>query len=65
MANTEKTAPVHEAESVYTARELADNCQLFGTTKDIVLVALRQAGKPITTFSDAQKIIDDFKNKEV
>lgn len=52
-------------ESVYTARELADNCQVFGTTKDIVLVALRRAGKPVTTFPDAKRIIEEFMNKEV
>ena len=52
-------------ESVYTARELADSCHVFGTMKDIVLMALRRAGKPVTTFSDARQIIDEFKNKEV
>lgn len=58
-------APETKAESVYTARELADNCHVFGATKDLVLVALRGAGKPVATFEDAKKIIEEFMHKEV
>ena len=52
-------------ESVYTAAELADNYKVFGTFREIVVVALRIAGKETATFSEAKKIIDKFKNKEV
>lgn len=52
-------------ESVYSASELADNYKLFGTSREIVAVALRCAGKKAATFSDAKRIIQNFKNKEV
>jgi hypothetical protein len=53
------------AESVYTAAELADNHKAFQTSKEIVVVALRLAGKQTATFKEAKIIIDKFKNKEV
>lgn len=52
-------------ESVYTADELAANCKLFRTSHEIVVVALRKAGKKTATFSEAQTIIEKFKNQEV
>lgn len=52
-------------ESVYTAEELADNHKVFNTYREIVVVALRSAGKKTATFSEAKNIIDKFKNKEV
>lgn len=64
-----KEAPVKAAapvrESVYTASELADNYKVFGTYREIVVVALRMAGKETATFSEAKNIIERFKNKEV
>lgn len=54
-----------EKASVYTATELADNHKAFGTYREIVVVALRQAKKDAATFSEAKRIIDNFKNKEV
>ena len=66
METKKKSAETVSApESVYTARELADNYHLFGTSKAVVLEALRQAGKPATTFPDAKQIIEKYKNKEV
>lgn len=53
------------SESVYTAEELAKNHKAFGTSYEIVAVALLKAGKTAATFSEAQKIIDKFKTKEV
>lgn len=53
------------AESVYTAAELADNYKVFRTSRDIVVVALRMAGKKTATFAEAKNIIEKFKNKEV
>lgn len=58
-----KAAPVQE--SVYSASELADSCKVFGASREIVVVALRLAGKEFATFSEAKKIIEAFKNKEV
>lgn len=54
-----------KTESVYTAAELADNYKAFGTFREIVVVALRQAGKKTATFTEAKSIIDKFKTKEV
>ena len=52
-------------ESVYTAAELAKNHKVFNTYKEVVVVALKQAGKQTATFSEAKAIIDKFKNREV
>lgn len=72
MAKTEKAeAPKAEIKaaapvaSVYTASELADNYKAFKTSREIVVVALRLAGKKTATFAEAEKIIERFKNKEV
>ena len=58
----EQTTP---PESVYSAEELADNYKLFKTSREIVIVALRLAGKREATFPEAKSIIEKFKNKEV
>lgn len=63
-------APANESvkavsESVYSAVELADNHKVFKTSREIVEVALRIAGKKTATFSEAKAIIEKFKNKEV
>lgn len=55
----------HVNESVYSAEELAENYKVFNTSKEIVEVALRMAGKKFATFSEAKAIIEKFKNKEV
>lgn len=77
MANSAKAKaavdPVKEApvvqpkanESVYTAEELAQNHKFFKTSYEIVAVALQMAGKKAATFSEAKKIIENFKNREV
>lgn len=59
-----KTATTAQ-ESVYTAQELADNHKIFGTYREIVVVALRQAGKETATLAEAKTIIEKFKNKKV
>lgn len=68
-AEAVKEAPVAKApaakESVYTAGELAKNHKLFNTSYEIVAVALRLAGKKTATFTEAKKIIENFKNREV
>lgn len=59
------SAPKSEPESVYTAQEMADNHRAFNTSKEIVAVALRLAEKETATFSEAKKIIESFRTKEV
>lgn len=66
-ATKEKDNPakVVPAEDVYTADELAKNYKAFGTTYEIAVVALRQAGKKTATMREAKNIIQKFRNKEV
>ena len=59
------TKTTKATESVYSAAELANNAKLFGTSREIVVVALRKAGKKYATFTEAKAIVDKFKNKEV
>jgi len=61
----ENLAEIKPAESIYTAAELAGNYKAFGTYREIVVVALRLAGKEQATFPEAKRIIENFKNKEV
>lgn len=65
MATNDKVKATAAPESVYSAAELADNCKAFNTRREIVVVALRLAGKETATFSEAKAIVDKFKNKEV
>ena len=53
------------AVSVYSAAELANNHKLFGVNREIVVIALRKAGKKNASFAEAKTIIDKFKAKEV
>lgn len=54
-----------QTESVYSAEDLIANFKAFKTSKEIVTVALRLAGKKSATFAEAKSIIDKFKTKEV
>ena len=68
MATSGKAKAATEArvnESVYTAEELAENHKVFKTSREIVEIALRLAGKKSATFTEAKAIIEKFKNKEV
>lgn len=65
VENVSATADTVAPESVYTVKELADNHKVFGTYREIVVVALRKAGKETFTFAEAKDIIEKFKNKEV
>lgn len=59
-------APVKkQTESIYTAAELANSHKVFKTSREIVVVALRLAGKETATFTEAKNIVEKFKNKEV
>lgn len=57
--------PVKAPESIYTAADLAANHRAFKAPREIVVVALRLAGKETATFEEAKTIIENFKNKEV
>lgn len=70
MASTKaKETPVvvavSEPECVYTTAELAANNKMFGTSRAIVVVAMKKAGKTSATIKEAKEIIEKFKNKEV
>ena len=67
MASTNKTevAKAVPGESVYSVAELVDNYKLFGVNRDIVVIALRKAGKGSLTFAEAKAIIEKFNTKEV
>lgn len=56
---------VKAPESIYTAADLAANHRVFKAPREIVVVALRLAGKETATFEEAKTIIENFKNKEV
>lgn len=62
-----KEAPVAAtpAESVYPAEELAKAHKVFDTSYEIIMVALKMAGKKEATVTEAKKIIKEFKDKEV
>lgn len=53
------------AESVYPAAELAKAYKIFDASYEIVMVALKNAGKTEATVTEAKAIIEEFKNKEV
>ena len=68
MATVEKNkapAAARPKESVYSAAELAENYKVFNTSREVVEVALRLAGKKTATVTEAKTIIEKFKNKEV
>lgn len=54
-----------QAESVYEAAYLAKNHKAIGASYAIVATALKMAKKDHATLSEAKKIVNDFKNKEV
>lgn len=54
------------AEAMYKAEELAAKArQMFGTTPEVVAVALKTAGKESATIEDAKKTVHEFLNREV
>ncbi len=53
-------------EASYKAAELAAQArQLFGTTPEVVTVALKTAGKESATIKEAQETVTKFLSKEV
>jgi hypothetical protein len=68
MATTVKSkapATARPKESVYSVAELAENYNVFNTSREVVEVALRLAGKKTATITEAKTIIEKFKTKEV
>lgn len=61
MATTETS----EQESRYTIEQLTDSYDAFGTSRAIVTCALRLSGKKLLSFTEAQQMINVFKNQEV
>ena len=54
------------AEAMYRAEELAAKArQMFGTTPEIVTVALKTAGKESATIEDAKKTVQEFLNRDL
>ena len=52
--------------ATYKAAELAAQArQLFGTTPEVVTVALKTAGKESATVEEAQETVREFMNREV
>lgn len=52
--------------ATYKASELASKAyQVFGTTPEVVAVALKTAGKKTATVDDAKKIVKEFLEREV
>lgn len=60
-----KTKPEGPKESSYTITELTKAHKTFKTSYEIVAVALKLAGVERATVTEAAKIINAFKNKEV
>lgn len=52
-------------ECVFSAAEIASSYRIFGTSKPMVVAALKVAGIEKATLTEAKKIIDKFLNKEV
>ena len=65
MKKATKEKKPAETESVYTAKELSEAHNIFKTSHAIVAVALKLAKKEKATIKEAERIIEEFKNKEV
>ena len=54
------------ADATYKATELAAQArQMFGTTPEVVTVALKTDGKDTATIQEAKETVEDFLSKEV
>ena len=56
---------VSEGDTVYSAEELANAPQMFGTRKECVAAALKYYGKKEATVKEAQELVRKFLSKEV
>ena len=60
----EKTAAPKKKEAVYTAEELVAGHKAFGTSPEIVAVALRVAGLDRATKAQAAKVVEEFRHRK-
>lgn len=69
MSTAKKTdtanVPAQAVESKYFIAELVTQHKLFGTSKELVHVALKLSGKKEFTVEEARNIIETYKKKEV
>lgn len=65
VQETTETQEPKTEESVYSIDQLINGYKAFRCNRDLVVVALKLNGKDTMTFSEAERIIEDFKNKEV
>jgi len=54
-----------QMEGLFSIQELTNQYHAFQTSREIVSVALRLAGKDRFSFSEATKIVHQFQSKEV
>lgn len=52
-------------EPVYSAAQLAEYYSVFGTSKAVVMTALRIANKPFATLAEAKRIVNIFRHQGV
>lgn len=57
--------PSTAQESTYSVEQLISEYKAFKCNRDLVVVALRLHGNADLNFSEAERIIEEFKNKEV
>lgn len=63
MATDNKSVKPKEKESVYTIEQLQEAYKTFNASYALVTVALKMTGRNKFTFSEAQKIVDKFKEE--
>lgn len=64
--NSTEPTNVAKVESLYTVAELATEAKnVFHTSPDIVTAALRMEGVKKTTLTEAKRIVEAFRKKEV
>ena len=49
----------------YTLAEFVENASVFGTRRECVVAAMRQAGKQEATLEEAKKIVQEYITREV
>lgn len=67
QASTKEKAPrkSEPVETVYTAEELSNASERFGTRKECVAAALKYYGKDKATLKEAKELVNKFLSKEV
>ncbi len=65
LKESEKAVKNKSDEPLYSVSDLAKAAKIFNATSDVVIAAMKLAGKSQATQEEASKIIKDFINKEV